>query len=139
MANDIFDKSKTPDEAVLSNLLGPCKTHWDAILEHVEKANGRLVREWKFYGAKYGWQLKVADRKHALVYLIPHQGSFLAAMGLNEKAVAALKASTLPGSLVHEVESAKAYPEGRPARIEVTGPDQAEIVRQLLDIKLATW
>ncbi len=61
MADDIFDKSKTPDEILLSSILGSSKAHWDAVLAHLGKADAQLVREWKFYGAKYGWQLKVAS------------------------------------------------------------------------------
>jgi hypothetical protein len=91
--------------------------------------------EWKFYGKKHGWQIKALRKKKALLYLIPHQGSFLAGMALDEQAVAAVRDSALPPTLVEEIVSAKPSPEGRPARVEVETKAQAELVRRLLAIK----
>jgi hypothetical protein len=138
MATSCFDdKTRAPDDARLSAALGKAFRHWQAILAHLEAARPGLAREWKFYGAKLGWQLKVADRKRAVVYLVPHEGGFLAAMALSDAAVAAVRASrALPAELVREIEAAKQFPEGRPARVEVTAARHAETVKQLLSVKL---
>jgi hypothetical protein len=129
------DKTRGPDDAALGRALGKAKKSWDDIVEHVKGLPG-VSREWKFYGKKYGWQLKVADTKRALLYLVPHAGGFLAALALNDKAVAALRPQNLPASLIREIETAKAYPEGRPARIEVTNTKDAALVKKLLALKL---
>ncbi len=131
------DRTRAPDEARLAAALGKAMQHWEAILEHLDGARPGLARAWKFYGAKLGWQLKVADGKRALVYLVPRAGGFLAALALNDAAIAVVRASrALPADLVREIVTARKFPEGRPARVEVAGRSQAETVKQLLSIKL---
>jgi hypothetical protein len=136
MAAYFDDKAHKPTDKRLATALGKSKKCWDAILEGVDRARGGLGCEWKFYGAKFGWQLKVMDKKRTVLYLVPREGGFLAAMALSERAVAAVRVSSLPPTLVSEIETAKVLPEGRPARIEVTSAKQLEVVRQLMAIQL---
>jgi Protein of unknown function (DUF3788) len=130
-------RSKPPDDATLEQALGRTKKLWDAIVDHVDSLPNGLVREWKYYGKKHGWQMKVTDRKRAVLYLIPHDGSFLAALALNDKAVAALPSQKIPPRLVREIATAKTYPEGRPARVEVTSTSDLMVVKKLLALKLS--
>lgn len=135
MTEPLFtDAGKPPDDAALAAALGRAKRHWDAILASLPEDG--IAREWKFYGAKYGWQLKIAKGKRAMLYLVPRPSKFGAALALPDQAVAALRGSGLPAALVQEIESARRYPEGRPARIEVSAREDAEIVQRLLAIKL---
>jgi hypothetical protein len=96
-----------------------------------------VTSEWKFYGQKHGWQLKVMARRRALLYLIPRRGHFVAALALREPAIAALREHGVPEPLVREIEEAKPSPEGRPARVEVRGPGELSLVKQLISTKLA--
>jgi hypothetical protein len=130
------DKSKAPDDKTLAETLGKSAKHWDALMKHLGTISSSLVHEWKFYGPKYGWQLKVSDKKRAVLYLVPVQGSFLAALALTDKAVEAVRQSDLPAELIREIETAKANPEGRPARISVKSRSDIDTVKQLLAIKL---
>jgi len=127
--------TQAPDDAALARTLGKTKRVWDAILDHIDRLPNGPVREWKFYGRKYGWQMKVTDRKRALMYLVPHDGSFLAAFALNDKAVAALRSQNIPESLMRDITTGKSYPEGRPARVEVTTSSDLMVVKKLLEIK----
>jgi hypothetical protein len=131
------ERPREPDEASLAATLGQLKTHWDAIVQHAEKECGGLVREWKFYGQKYGWQLKFSDKKRVVLYLIPREGRLLAAMALRPPAIEALREHGLPPALLREVEAARAGPEGKPARVEVNSKKDVDIVKQLLAIKLS--
>ncbi|MFH2010747.1 MAG: hypothetical protein ABI333_29370 [bacterium] len=58
-------------------------------------------------------------------------------MALSDAAVAAVWASTLPAGLMQEIAGARAFPEGRPARVTVSNKNKADVVKQLLRIKLA--
>lgn len=132
-----FDqKSAPPDEAALSRALGKAKKAWDATLAHLRDACEGVETEWKFYGAKHGWQIKATRQKKAVLYLIPHADKFVAATALPPRALAALDDAGLPAALVAAVRSAKAYAEGTPARVEVTGPRQVAVVRRLLALRL---
>jgi hypothetical protein len=134
--SSVFDeKTEQPNDAALAQALGRSKAHWDTLMRHVEGIEGATV-EWKFYGKKHGWQVKAQRLKKALIYLIPHRGSFVAGMALDEKAVDAVRESSLPPALVEEIVTAKRSPEGHPARVEVESKAHAELVRRLLAIKL---
>ena len=85
----------------------------------------RLARQWKFYGAKHGWQVKVSDGKRAIVYLIPRSGRFTAAMALRDAAIQAARASGLPPALVEQA-----------ARVVVTGAAQAKRVLRSQALRL---
>jgi Protein of unknown function (DUF3788) len=128
--------TNAPDDATLEQALGKTKKVWDTLIDHLDQLPNGLVREWKYYGRKHGWQMKVTDRKRAVLYLIPHDGSFLAALALNDKAVAALRLQKIPSRLVREITNGKAYREGRPARIEVTSRSDLTVVKKLLALKL---
>jgi hypothetical protein len=129
-------RTNPPDDATLDQALGKTKKVWDTIIDHLDQLPNGLVREWKYYGKKHGWQMKVTDRKRAVLYLIPHDGSFLASLALNDQAVAALPSQKLPPRLVREIATAKTYPEGRPARVEVTSTSDLMVVKKLLALKL---
>jgi Protein of unknown function (DUF3788) len=129
-------RTNSPDDATIEQALGTTKKLWDAIVAHLDSLPNGLGREWKYYGEKHGWQVKVTDRKRAVLYLIPHDGSFLAALALNDKAVAALPSQKIPPRLVREIATGKTYPEGRPARVEVTSTKDLTVVKKLLALKL---
>jgi hypothetical protein len=131
------ENGKAPGDAELARRLGRTKEHWDAILEAVSAHEG-LVREWKFYGAKYGWQLKLVSRKRAIAYLIPRDGGFTAGLALNDTALEAVRRGRFPAALIREIEAAKVAPEGHPARIDVTGAKQVDLVTRLVALKLST-
>jgi uncharacterized protein DUF3788 len=137
MASSSFiDKATRPDDAALARALGKSKPWWDSIIRHLEGACDGVVPEWKFYGPKYGWQLKLVHKKRALLYMIPRDGRFTAALALRPGAVAALPSSGLPEALIHDIETARPSSEGRPARIEVTARKEVEMVKTLVALKL---
>jgi hypothetical protein len=134
--SSLTDQRRPPDDAALGAVLGPARRAWDAILAEFAPRDG-LTPQWKFYAGGHGWQLQIRDRKSAVLYLIPGNASFVAAMALNDAAVAALADSGLPDDVMRTVQGAKPAMEGRPARIEVSGARQVPIVKALLALKLA--
>lgn len=138
MSSVFVDKDARPDQAALDRVLGETSGLVEELLAYSAEVKPGLKQEWKFYGKKHGWQLKVFDRRRAAFYLIPHEGSFLAGMALRPPAVEAVKGSDLPQALIDEIANAKAYREGTPARVEVTGPAEAELVKRLMTFKLTT-
>lgn len=121
----------------LTPLLGKAKPAWDALCKFLAEAPG-TTSEWKFYGAKYGWQLKVTAKRRALVYLIPREGRFTAALALRDDAIEALRAARFPAERLREIDEARASTEGKPARIEVTGVPDLRLVKMLVSAKLGS-
>ena len=139
MTGSIFAEShESPGNATLLEALGAAKAHWDALITRIEERCDGLRSEWKHYGKKHGWQLKFTYRRRALLWMIQHDGSFLAGMSLREAGVVALRETGLPKDFIEKVESEKPYREGWPARVEVTGPEEVSMVETLLEVKLRT-
>jgi uncharacterized protein DUF3788 len=137
MPSSLTDQRRPPDDAALHAVLGASRRAWDAILAALAPRDG-LTPQWKFYAGGHGWQLQIRDRKSTVLYLIPGDGRFVAALALNDAAVAALADSGLPADVIRAIEAAKPAMEGRPARIEVTGARQVATVTALLGLKLAS-
>ncbi len=139
MTGTVFaEKADRPDDARLAATLGASKTQWDAILALVAERCDGLEPEWKHYGKKHGWQIKLTWKRRALLYLVPHEGSFLAGMALRPAGVEALRTADVPPEFLAQVLAEKPFMEGHPARVEVTGPEETAIVDALLRIKLTT-
>jgi len=136
MENPLTDKARRPTATVLAKALGRTKRHWDLVLEQTHRDHPGLADTWMHYG-KTGWTLKVAGRKRAVLWLSPRAGCFLASLALRDDAVKALRSTRLPEALVDEIEGAKRWPEGRPARVRVTSLDHVRQVRVLVGLKLA--
>ena len=135
MPSALDDAKSTPDDAALARVLADAKPHWDEIVAHLDSLPG-VTRAWRFYGAKHGWQLKAERRKRALLYLIPEHDRFTAATALKGDVLPALRASALPAELVREIERARIFVEGRPARVVVTRATDVAVVRELVAIQL---
>lgn len=139
MADAVFvDKGNPPTDADLARVLGEAKEHWDAVVGLLERAGGGLRLEWKFYGKAHGWQLKALVKKRSIAYLVPRSDRFTAATALGEQALGAAREGDLPADLLARIEAEKTYPEGRPARLEVTRPEHVEAFGKLLALKLGS-
>jgi len=76
-------------------------------------------------------------RKRSVLYMIPHQKHFTAAVALRDEAIAALSGAGVPPERVRAIEAAKPSPEGRPARVEVKSGRDLALVKKLVAIKLS--
>jgi len=74
-------KEAVPDERKLKKALGGVYPAYQEILTFIDA----YPREWKFYGPKFGWQLKVTQKGKALFYLTPQEGSFRLGFAVREK------------------------------------------------------
>ena len=137
MSGKVFmDKGDKPDDRKLSEVLGPSHKHWSAIKNALTEAYGNLVEEWKYYGQKYGWTLKLFHKKRNLFFMSPYDRYFLVAFVFGDRAVSVIEQSGLPENLKEEVRNAKKYGEGRGLRIEVKGPGDVANIITLVEIKV---
>lgn len=137
MTNNIFtNKLEQPNEEILSTALGKSYKNWKAIKKYIEDNCGTSTEEWKFYGQKIGWTLKIFLRKRNLFFVTVCNGFFRISFVLGGKAVAAAEQSRLPQTIIEELVNAKKYAEGRGIRIEVKSQKDVETIRLLVDIKV---
>ncbi|TNF32210.1 MAG: DUF3788 family protein [Deltaproteobacteria bacterium] len=135
MSSIFTDKGAPPDDDALATTLGATKADWDALHAELAAVPGAALA-WKFYGQKHGWQVKAERKRKALAYLIPHDGSFLGGMALDDHAVERVRTSDLPAALVTAIVEGRKLPEGRGATVEVHGPEDRALVSRLLALKL---
>lgn len=130
--NVFLDKAHAPTSQEFAVALRSRAKYWHELKAHVAAP---VVEEWKYYGKKYGWTLKLLVKKRNLCFMSGRDGYFVVAFVFGDKAVKAAAASRLPRELVQQLVDAKKYMEGRGIRIEVKSRRALENAKILLDIK----
>lgn len=137
LPNAFIGRTGQPSDGELAAVLGAGKALWDRLLDELAAELRLVVREWNSYSRKAGWSLRVKLKERNVVYLSPHHGCFTASFALGDKAVQRACAGSLPPRIVKLIRDAKRYAEGTAVRIEVSGPEDIAVVKELASIKLA--
>jgi hypothetical protein len=138
MALSAFDdKSKKPGTGELERILGRTSAHWNSLKTHIAAEYPPLDDTWNFAGAKYGWSLRLKQKKRTVLYMTPCKKHFLVGLVLGEKAVRAAHDSSLPGTILKVIDEARKYAEGRGIRIEVRNKGVLKSIKELAAIKMA--
>jgi hypothetical protein len=130
------DKNKKPDDSLLAKKIGTNYKYLKELKEQINEKYGVTTEEWKFYGKKYGWQLKTLLKKRNLFFFIPYESSFRIVFVFGDKAVKEIENSDISENLKNEVRKAKKYAEGRGLSIEVKDGKHIEDIKKLIDIKI---
>ena len=69
--------------------------------------------------------------------MTPQKEQFTVGVVLGDRTVAAANKSSLPATILEEINSARRYAEGRGVRIEVTSAEDLRAIKLLADIKMA--
>jgi hypothetical protein len=134
--NSIFtDKNKQPDNDDLQKSLGDTYQFWQLINDYVISKYPGGIEEWNC--SKYGWSLRIKDKKRAIIYLLPRDKFFKVALVFGQKATDSIMKSKISSSIKTELDSAKVYAEGRGIRIDVKEQTIVSDIKELIDIKLA--
>ncbi len=96
-----------------------------------------MDKTWIFSGAKWGWSLRLKQKKRTVLYMTPCSKHFLVGFALGEKAVRAAHAVPLADSILAEIDSAQKYAEGRALRIEVRTKKDLAAVKDVAAVKMA--
>ena len=131
------DKSKNPQAGDLKTMLGRSGSHWDRLVAHLATGFPPLDMTWNFSGSKWGWSLRLKQKKRTVLYLTPCRRHFLAGFALGENAVKAAHDLPLPGPILAVIDSAPKYAEGRGVRVEVRNKKDLEAVMGLATVKMA--
>jgi len=96
-----------------------------------------LDRTWNFAGAKWGWSLRLKQKKRTVLYMTPGNRHFMVGFALGERAVKAAHAVPLADSILALIDAAQKYAEGRAVRVEVRTKKDLAVVKELAAIKMA--
>ena len=129
------DKATPPTDATLKHLLGASWRLWVSFRDDILNAYPDLLEEWKFPGAKYGWNYRIRDQKRVTVYFIPLKGEFQVAFVFSEKSVNTVMGSNVSQAIKDALLAAPVYPEGRGFRLTVENENILSDLKKLIDIK----
>jgi len=136
MAKLFMEKLIQPNEESIKEALGLKYKYWKEIRTSLDKEYEDLKEEWKYYGQKLGWTLKLFYKKRNLFFFSVYEDHFLIAFVFGDKAVEAISKSNVPAKLIDELVTSKKYTEGRGLRIEVRGKTDVKIILRLVEIKI---
>ena len=120
-----------PTQAELRSMMGKSYAALEAFLE----TNSDLRPEWKYYGVKLGWSLKLFQGKRNICFLGPHENYLGVAFVLGAKAVETALKSQLPDAVKKQVRESPQYPEGRGIRFVIKLKKDLAPAQMLLEIK----
>ncbi len=139
MSASIFDlKNITPNDAMLTHELGTSMDWLWQIRNYIDENYGDLSVEWKYYGQKSGWVLKLFHKKRNVLFVVPLSGSFKVVFTFGERAFYTIIDSEIPDNIKHELLNAPKHTEGRTIHLHITTNEQIPGVFELIRIKLRT-
>jgi len=117
------------DEAIRTHL-GDVFPLYRALL-----GGGPFTPQWRYYGEKYGWSLKLFEKKRNLCFIGPKEGYFDVAFIFGERVRDAALAGPEPEEIKTMLRQARHFPEGWGVTVSVRGARELEQVERLLAIK----
>ena len=133
-----FEGNATKPTAVeIAAALGRSATAWNLLIDWLAEQHEIKILEWKSLSPKYGWSVRLKLKKRTIVYLAPCNGCFRVAFVLGDRAVEAVRLSSLPRAIINIVQESPRYPEGTGVRLVVKGMKDLPGIRKLVEIKLA--
>ena len=137
MATSIFDIMEVePDDNMLSEELKETKDYLDRICSFILDEFDDLSKEWKYYGDKSGWILKLINKQRNVLFVIPCVGYFKVSFTFGDKAVNEIMLHELPGFNKQELLNSKRFAEGRTIQLEIKEDRDYNNVLVLIMIKL---
>ena len=134
--NPFVDFPHPPEPADIRRALGRSAAAWDALRTNISKRFGQVTESWAVPAKKYGWSLRLMQKKRTILHLGPRSKHFVVAIILGEKAVAAIRESGLSPEVIAMVENATKFTEGRVIRFEIRSKKQIGVVEELAKIKM---
>ena len=132
-----FDnKNLPPGDPDLKNCLGDAYECWITIRDAALNAGQYNTSEWNFGGNKFGWNLRIRDRKRVVIYLTPQLNYMMIAFVLGEAASKEALSADIADEIKYEINSARVYAEGRGFRLRVA-PALVKDILELIRIKSA--
>jgi len=113
------DKTQKPEFKNLAEVLGEKFIYLNELKNSLNQKYGSLSEEWKFYGQKSGWTMKLLLGKRNLFFLIPKENCFDISLVFGEKAFSIIEKIDLPKEIIEKLQNAEKYSEGRGLTVEV--------------------
>ncbi len=137
MSENVFlSKDVKPTEALIKANLAGNYARLMEIRKFVDDTFGEILEEWKNYGRKIGWLLKIIYKKRNLCFITVCEGYFNMTFIFGDKAIDSMVDSAVSPSLKKALREAKKYAEGRGLNLKVEDDKYLPDIKLLLQIKV---
>jgi hypothetical protein len=117
--------------------LGNTEAEWDMLIQWMDKELDVREQEWKgVIPGKYGWSLRLKQKKRNIVYLSPCQGCFRVGFMLGDRAMETVRLTLFPAAVAKVIAEATHYPEGTGITLLVKRAQDLASIRRLAAIKV---
>lgn len=131
------DKTVEPVSSEVARVLGPSEGLWYDLVARMETSYGPLTEAWSFSGARYGWSLRIKQKKRTILYLIPQTDTFLVGLVLGDRALSLLTRSDLSQEVLDIIDAAPRYGEGTGFRIPVAAAADCTEIETVIEAKMS--
>jgi len=135
--NAFAGQAEKPTSQELSAALGPRFDLWNRLVDVMAQEYRVTDQEWTSYSTKYGWSLRLKQKKRNILYMSPFRGNFQVSLVLGDRAMTAVKEARFPKNVAALIKDAKRYPEGTGVRLVPRRLTDLASIRKLVAIKLA--
>ena len=129
------DKNTKPTDAVFKSKVGSAFKYYKEIENHILKNYDSIKKEWKYYGQKNGWLLKIFYKNRNLLFIIPSKSFFRIVFVFGDRAVKTIEESEIKDYLKEAIKAARKYAEGRSLSIDIKDDIYIEDIKSLIEIK----
>ncbi len=135
--NAFIGQTIQPTTAEVEAALGSSSRLWKELIHWMADREGVTDQEWKGVCInKYGWSLRLKQKKRNILYLSPGKDCFMASFILSDKALDEAKHAQLPKAVQDALAGAPRYPEGNGLRLLVNRAAQLPAIRKIAHIKV---
>lgn len=134
--SSLDDKDHRLCDSDLPGALGGSLRLWEELLSEISERFNPLSVDWGYSGKKWGWTLRLKQKKRMILYMTPRGDHFVAGFALGQKAVDAAHASDLPQSRLDLIDGSQKYAEGRAVRLDVRAADDVRAAIRIASIKM---
>lgn len=138
MKDNVFlEKEPVPTDELIKTAIGNSFQQLQELRNFVAENVGVTKEEWKYYGKKYGYNLKTFLKRRNLFFIIIHEGSFSIGLIFGGKAEAAIMESDVSEKSKKELSDARKYGEGKGLTFEVSDAEHWDDIKKLILLKVA--
>jgi len=135
--SSLDDSAAEPVTADLARVLGPSEKVWRELISRMGAAYGPLTEDWSFSGAKYGWILRLKQKKRVVLRLTPQIDAFLVGIVLGDRALTLLRRGDLSPGVLSLIDGAPRYGEGTGIRIPVPSAGDIADIEVIIEAKMS--
>jgi Protein of unknown function (DUF3788) len=137
-SNAFVGRLDQPSESEVAAALGPVAQHWTDLIAWMAEKQGVVGQEWKgIVVRKYGWSLRLQQKRRNIIHMSPGKGCFMVGFVLSDRALQAAKEADLPKSVQEALDTAPHYPEGYGVRLLVRRASDLSAIQKIAAIKIA--